>query len=99
MFSFEVNPTHTDHLTPPTVAAPSKIIRPAGDRIKTDARDAVLLARLLKMDEGLDGAGPGTLAAFDAGYDAVNSILARRDRLDRDIAQEEAHRRDHRDRP
>ena len=36
---------------PVTVAAPSKIIRPAGDRIKTDARDAVLLARLLKMDE------------------------------------------------
>jgi transposase len=28
------------------VAAPSKLVRPAGDRIKTDARDAVLLARL-----------------------------------------------------
>ena len=135
-----------------TVAAPSKIIRPAGDRVKTDARDAVLLARLLRMDElvavrvptvaeeaardlvrarddarvelmaarhrlgklllrhglvsdtgkdawtgahdawlrrarrdGLDGAGPGTLHAFDASYDAVTSILARRDRLDRDI--------------
>lgn len=36
---------------PVTVAAPSKIIRPAGDRVKTDARDAVLLARLLRMDE------------------------------------------------
>jgi transposase len=134
-----------------TVAAPSKIIRPAGDRIKTDARDAVLLARLLKMDElvavrvpteeeesardlvrarddarvelmaarhrlsklllrrgivyagtetwnrphdawlravrrdGLDSAGIGTLAAFDAGYDAVTQIIARRDRLDREI--------------
>ena len=34
-----------------TVAAPSKIIRPAGDRVKTDARDALLLARLLRMDE------------------------------------------------
>lgn len=33
------------------VAAPSKIIRPAGDRVKTDARDAVLLARLLRMEE------------------------------------------------
>jgi transposase len=33
------------------VAAPSKLQRPAGDRIKTDARDAVLLARLLRMDE------------------------------------------------
>lgn len=118
--------------------------------MKTDARDAVLLARLLRMDElvavrvptvseesardlvrardgasvelmaarhrlsklllrrgivydtgkdawtgvngawlrrvrhdGLDDAGPGTLAAFDAGYDTVTRILARRDRLDR----------------
>lgn len=33
------------------VAAPSKIIRPAGDRVKTDVKDAVLLARLLRMDE------------------------------------------------
>ncbi|GEK81690.1 IS110 family RNA-guided transposase [Agrococcus baldri] len=33
------------------VAAPSKIIRPAGDRVKTDANDALLLARLLRMDE------------------------------------------------
>lgn len=134
-----------------TVAAPSKILRPVGDRVKTDARDAVLLARLLKMDElvavrvpteaeesardlvrarddarvelmaarhrlsklllrrglvyagtntwsrdhdawlraarrdGLDGAGVGTLAAFDASYDAVTQIIARKDRLDRDI--------------
>ena len=29
------------------VAAPSKLIRPAGDRVKTDARDAAHLARLL----------------------------------------------------
>lgn len=36
---------------PVTVAAPSKLLRPAGDRVKTDARDALLLARLLKMDE------------------------------------------------
>lgn len=135
-----------------TVAAPSKIIRPAGDRVKTDARDAVLLARLMRMDEltavrvptvteeaardlvrarddarvelmaarhrlsklllrrgivydtgkdawtgahdawlrrvrhdGLDDAEAGTLHAFDASYDAVTSILARRDRLGRDI--------------
>ena len=33
------------------VAAPSKILRAAGDRVKTDARDAVLLARLLRMGE------------------------------------------------
>jgi transposase len=34
------------------VAAPSKLQKPAGDRrIKTDARDAVHLARLLRLDE------------------------------------------------
>ena len=33
------------------VAAPSKLQRPAGDRVKTDTKDAVHLARLLRMDE------------------------------------------------
>ena len=33
------------------VAAPSKLQRPSGDRVKTDARDAFHLARLLKLDE------------------------------------------------
>ena len=33
------------------VAAPSRLHRPAGDRVKTDARDAELLARLFKLDE------------------------------------------------
>ncbi|MDT0278474.1 IS110 family RNA-guided transposase [Blastococcus goldschmidtiae] len=33
------------------VAAPSKLHRPSGDRVKTDARDAVLLARLLRLGE------------------------------------------------
>ena len=33
------------------VAAPSKISRAPGDRVKTDARDAMLLARLLKLDD------------------------------------------------
>ena len=33
------------------VAAPSKLQRPSGDRVKTDARDAAHLARLLKLDE------------------------------------------------
>lgn len=32
------------------VAAPSKILRPCGDRVKTDARDAQLLARLALND-------------------------------------------------
>lgn len=135
---------------PVTVAAPSKLIRPSGDRVKTDARDALLLARLLKMDEivavrvpsiaeesardlvrarddaraelmtcrhrlsklllrrglvydgtawgqthdqwlrrirkdNLVGAGAGTLAAFDAAFDAVILGVARRDRLDTHI--------------
>ena len=33
------------------VAAASKLQRPAGDRVKTDARDAMHLARLLRLDE------------------------------------------------
>ena len=33
------------------VAAPSKLVRPAGDRVKTDARDARHLARLLHLDQ------------------------------------------------
>jgi transposase len=33
------------------VAAPSKLQRPTGDRVKTDARDALHLARLLRMDQ------------------------------------------------
>jgi transposase len=33
------------------VAAPSKLHRPSGDRIKTDARDALHLARLLRLDD------------------------------------------------
>jgi len=33
------------------VVAPSKMHKPSGDRVKTDARDALLLARLLRLDE------------------------------------------------
>ena len=33
------------------VAAPSKLQRPAGDRVKTDAKDALHLTRLLRLDE------------------------------------------------
>jgi len=36
---------------PCLVAAPSKLQRPTGDRVKTDARDALHLARLLKLGE------------------------------------------------
>jgi transposase len=33
------------------VVAPSKLQKPSGDRVKTDARDALHLARLLRLDE------------------------------------------------
>ncbi len=33
------------------VAAPSKLQKPPGDRVKTDKRDAIHLARLLRLDE------------------------------------------------
>src|SRR5215211_3405725 len=33
------------------VAAPSKLTRPAGNRVKTDAKDAEHLCRLLRLDE------------------------------------------------
>ena len=33
------------------VAAPSRLLRSSGDRIKTDSRDAIHLARLLRLDE------------------------------------------------
>jgi transposase len=33
------------------VAAPSKLQKPSGDRVKTDAKDAMHLARLLRLDE------------------------------------------------
>ena len=33
------------------VAAPSRLQKPSGDRVKTDAKDAVHLARLLRLDE------------------------------------------------
>lgn len=41
------------------VAAPSKLQRPRRDRIKTDARDAVHLARLLRLDEIVAVTVPG----------------------------------------
>jgi transposase len=33
------------------VAAPSKLQKPSGDRVKTDTKDAIHLARLLRLDE------------------------------------------------
>ena len=55
------------------VAAPSKLIRPAGDRVKTDARDAAHLTRLLRL---------GELAAVtvpDAEVEAVRDLVRARE--------------------
>jgi hypothetical protein len=43
------------------VAAPSRLQRPSGDRVKTDARDALHLARLLKLGEIVERVANDTL--------------------------------------
>ena len=53
------------------VAAPSKLQKPAGDRVKTDAKDAIHPARLLRLDEVTPVAIP-----------TVEQEAARRCRLD-----------------
>jgi transposase len=53
------------------VVAPSKLQRPAGDRIKTDARDALHLARLLRLDEVVSVRVPS--AAEEAARDLVRA--------------------------
>jgi transposase len=53
------------------VAAPSKLQRPAGDRVKTDARDAELLARLLKLEEIVEVTVPSV--AQEAARDLVRA--------------------------
>ena len=130
------------------VAAPSKLQRPSGDRVKTDAKDAVHLARLLRLGEvtavavptvaqeaardlvraredcrgdltrarhrlsklllrqGIVYSGgqawtaahdawlrrqrfdnPLTTVTFQSDYDAIQNVAARRDRLDKAIAE------------
>ncbi|WP_442298058.1 IS110 family transposase [Terrabacter sp. RAF57] len=68
------------------VAAPSKLQRPAGDRVKTDARDAVHLARLLRLDEvtAVTVPTPATEAARDlvrAREDCRGDLMRARHRL------------------
>jgi transposase len=55
------------------VVAPSKLARPAGDRVKTDAKDAMLLARLLRMDEVTPVAVP------TAGQEAARDLVRARE--------------------
>jgi transposase len=66
------------------VAAPSKLQRPAADRIKTDARDALLLARLLRMDELVEVRVPGIeqeAARVRAREDARSDLMRCRHRV------------------
>jgi transposase len=53
------------------VAAPSKMQRPSGDRVKTDARDALLLARLLRLGEIVEVTVPSL--AQEAARDLVRA--------------------------
>ena len=53
------------------VLAPSKLIRPSGDRVKTDARDARHLARLLHLGEVVSVAIPSV--AQEAARDLVRA--------------------------
>jgi transposase len=61
------------------VAASSKLHRPAGDRVKTDARDALHLARLLRLDELTPVRIPA--AAEEAARDLVRAREASRQDL------------------
>jgi transposase len=68
------------------VVAPSKLQRPAGDRVKTDAKDAIHLARLLRLDEITSVAIPSVEqeAARDlvrAREDARGDLMRARHRL------------------
>jgi transposase len=68
------------------VVAPSKLQRPSGDRVKTDARDALHLARLLRLDEVTAVAVPsvGQEAARDlvrAREDCRSDLMRARHRL------------------
>jgi transposase len=61
------------------VAASSKLHRPAGDRVKTDSRDALHLARLLRLDEIVSVRIPR--AAQEAARDLVRAREASRQDL------------------
>lgn len=71
---------------PCTVGAVSKMLKPAGDRVKTDKRDAVFLARMLAVGNIVEVAcpTPAKEAARDlarARADAREDLMAARNRL------------------
>lgn len=71
---------------PCEVVAPSRLQKPAGDRVNTDAKDAVHLARLLRLDEVVAVAVPSVEqeAARDlvrAREDSRGDLMSARQRL------------------
>jgi len=52
------------------VAAPSKIQRPSGDRVKTGARDALHLSKLLRLDEIVPVTVPSSTPSWCTGWGA-----------------------------
>lgn len=61
------------------VAAPSRLQRPSGDRVKTDKRDARHLARLLHLDEIVSVTVPGV------GQEAARDLVRAREDVRRDL--------------
>ena len=61
------------------VAAPSRLQRPSGDRVKTDKRDARHLARLLHLDEIVSVTVPGR------GQEAARDLVRAREDVRRDL--------------
>lgn len=61
------------------VAAPSKLQRPSGDRVKTDSRDALHLARLLRLGE----ITPVTVPTEN--HEAARDLVRARDDVRRDL--------------
>jgi len=63
------------------VGAVSKMLRPAGDRVKTDKRDAVFLARMLAVGNIVEVAVP------TAGMEAARDLARAREDCRRDLAR------------
>lgn len=61
------------------VAAPSKLLRPSGDRVKTDRGDALLLARLARNDDITEVAVP------DRAREMARDLVRARDDVRRDL--------------
>ena len=75
------------------VAAPSKLQRPAGDRVKTDARDAAHLAKLLRLGEVVEVVVPDEATEAARGLvrardDARGDLMSARHRLSKMLLQQ-----------